>query len=149
MSRTATLERAEAGYQQIVESAQDMIYRLNPSGHFTFVNAAAAKAVKRSVNECVGLYFLSLIRKDFQTTAIDFYQRQVQDRIPVTYLEFPAITADNEEVWIGQNVQLVIENDEIIELQAVGRDITSRKQIEEQLLDSERRYRLLFEGNPQ
>jgi PAS domain S-box-containing protein len=139
---------AEDRYRQIVNSAKDMIYRLTPAGHFTFVNPAAAASVKSSVEECVGLNFLSLIRKDFRENAIQFYQQQVREKIPVTYFEFPVIAKDETEIWVGQNVQLEIEDGEVVELQAVGRDITSRKQMEEQLLESERHYRLLFESNP-
>lgn len=125
-----------------------MIYSLSPDGHFTFVNSAAAAAVKRTVEECLGLHFLSLVRKDFQETAIDFYEQQIRDKIPATYFEFPVVGKDGSEVWIGQNLQLAMVNGEIVELQALGRNITSRKETEERLLESERRYRLLFESNP-
>ena len=135
-------------YRQIVESAEDMIYSLSPDGHFTFVNSAAAAIVKRSVDECLGLHFLSLVREDFRKTAIDFYQQQIQDMIPATYFEFPVIAGNGAEIWIGQNLQLAIEDGEIVELQALGRNITSRKETEELLQESERRYRLLFESNP-
>lgn len=54
----------------------------------------------------------------------------------------------SEERYRRINVQLVIENGEVDELQALGRDITSRKRIEQQLYDSEQRYRQLFVANP-
>lgn len=100
-----------------------MIYSLSPDGHFTFVNSAAASTIKRSVDECVGLHFLSLVRKDFRETAINFYQQQIQEKIPATYFEFPVVAKDGAEIWIGQNVQLVIEGGKVVELQALGRNI--------------------------
>ena len=77
-----------------------------------------------------------------------FYHEQIRQKNPLTYFEFPAVAGDGSEVWIGQTVQLVIENSEVVELQGLGRDITARKKIEHQLLDSEYRYRLLFVANP-
>ena len=136
-------------YRQMVEGAEDLIYSLTPEGHFTFVNAAAARAVRRLVEECFGMHFLSLIKEDFREQALEFYRDQIKEKIPLTYFELPLRSHENEQIWIGQNVQLVIQNGEVVELQAVGRDITQRKQIEQQLLESERRYRLLFESNPQ
>src|SRR5258706_1971416 len=125
-----------------------MIYSLSPDGHFTFVNSAAAATVQGSVHECLGLSFLSLVRPDFREAAIYFYQQQIRDKIPATYFEFPVVAKDGSEVWIGQNLQLAIEDGEIIELQGLGRNITSQKETEGLLLESERRYRLLFESNP-
>lgn len=110
-------------YRHIVENAEDMIYSLSPDGHFTFVNSAAAAIVRRSVDECLGLHFLSLVREDFHETAIDFYQQQIQDRIPATYFEFPVVARDGAEIWIGQSLQLAMEDGEIVELQALGRNI--------------------------
>jgi len=141
---TATEER----YRRIVDDANEIIYRISPKGHFTFVNPKAAAVVGRTIAECQGMHFLTLIRKDYRQVAAEFYLEQISERIPITYLEFPAVAKDGTETWLGQNVQLVIENGVVIELQALGRDITTQKQTELQLLDSEQRYRLLFEANP-
>src|SRR5439155_25498984 len=73
---------------------------------------------------------------------------QIEDRVPITYFEFPAIAKDGTDVWIGQNVQLVVEDGQVVELQGIARDITTQHEIEQQLLESERHYRLLFESNP-
>ena len=143
------LRASEDRYRKIVETAEDMIYRLTPNGRVTYVNAAAAKMVGRPAKECLGMHFLSFIRKDFRTLALQFYQQQVEERIPITYMELVIVRPDDSELWIGQNVQLIIENDEVVEVQAVSRDVTQRKLIENQLLESEQRYRLLFESNPE
>jgi two-component system cell cycle sensor histidine kinase/response regulator CckA len=135
-------------YRRIVDESTEIIYRTSPSGHFTFVNPTAARIVQRSVDECLGVHFLSLIRADFRAAASAFYREQVKNRVPLTYFEFPAVAADGSEVWVGQNVQLVIEDGEIVELQGLGRDITARKKVEQKLLASELRYRVLFEANP-
>ena len=145
----AALRNSELRHRQIVDCASDTIYRMGADGHFTFVNPSAAALVKRTVEECVGLHFLKLVREDFRESAAQFYRDQIAGKTPVTYFEFPAVAKDKSEIWIGQNVQLIIEGGEVVELQGIARDITTQKEIEEQLLDSERRYRLLFEANPQ
>src|SRR3989442_9017232 len=144
----AALQGSEERYRQIVERASDAIYRISPTGYFTFVNQSAAALVKRSENECVGLHFTELIRDDYREKSFAFYAQQIQDKVPITYFEFPAIVKDGTEVWIGQNVQLVVEDGEVIELQGIARDITTQREIEQQLLESERHYRVLFESNP-
>ena len=144
----AALRGSEERYRQIVECANDTIYRISPTGYFTLVNQSAAALVKRAANECVGLHFTELIRDDYREKMLAFYTQQIQDKVPITYFEFPAIAKDGIEVWIGQNVQLVVEDGEVIELQGIARDITTQREIEQQLLESERHYRVLFESNP-
>src|SRR5437016_3595477 len=144
----AALRGSEERYRQIVERANGTIYRISPTGYFTLVNQSAAALVKRAANECVGLHFTELIRDDYREKMLAFYTQQIQDKVPITYFEFPAIAKDGIEVWIGQNVQLVVEDGEVIELQGIARDITTQREIEQQLLESERHYRVLFESNP-
>ena len=145
----AALRNSELRHWQIVDCASDPIYRIGTDGRFTFSNPSAAALVNRSVDECVGLHFLELVGADHRDCAAKFYRDQIAEKTPVTYFEFPAETKGGSEVWIGQNVQLIIESGKVIELQGVARDITARKRIEQQLQDSEQRYRLLFESNPQ
>ena len=144
----APSKKSEERYRRIVDEANEIIYRISPEGRFTFVNPTAAAVVQRTVEECLNLHFLSLVRKDYVGAAAKFYREQISKKHPLSYFEFPAVAGDGSEVWIGQNVQLVIEKGEVVELQGLGRDITARKKIEQQLLDSEQRYRLLFESNP-
>jgi PAS domain S-box-containing protein len=148
-SPEAAMHTSGASHREIIECASDAIYRTGADGYFTFFNPSAAALVERSVEECVGLHFLELIREDYRDLAAQFYRQQMKARVPLTYFEFPAMTSDASEVWIGQKVQLIIEEGKVVELQAIARDITAGKQIEEQLLESELRYRLVFEGNPQ
>jgi len=142
------LRESEQLYRQIVDCASDTIYRTNVKGFFTFVNPSTAALLKRNVEECLGIHFLEWIRDDFRAAASEFYRQQVANRTLITYFEFPAVAKDQSEVWIGQNVQLVIEEGKVTQLQGIARDITARKEIERQLLESEQRYRRLFEANP-
>src|SRR6185436_19400776 len=50
------------------------------------------------------------------------------------------VTKSAAVLWLGQNVQVVIEHDVIVGFQAMARDITERKQVEEALRKSEERF---------
>ncbi len=146
--REANLIESEQRYRQLVNEATDIIYRTDLTGHFTFVNPIASKAMRRPREELIGLHFLELLREDYRSKAADFYRQQVKEGIPATYFEFPTITGDGSEVWIGQNVQLLTRNSEPLELQAVARDITERKRAEQELRLSEERFSKAFNFMP-
>lgn len=142
------LRQSDLRHREILDTASDQIYRISPTGHFTFVNPSAAQLVKRSVEECLGLHFLALLVEDYRAEAAAFYKEQVVSKTAITYYEFPVLAKDGSVIWLGQNLQLVIQDGRIVELQGIARDITGRKAIEQQLSDSERHYRVLFEANP-
>jgi PAS domain S-box-containing protein len=125
------LRRSEERYKQLVDQARDIVYRADAQGRFTFVNPTAVRMMRYSQAELIGMSYLNLIRPDFRERARRFYQQQFLDRIPNTYFEFPAVAKDGAEVWIGQNVQPVIEQERVVGFQAFARDITERKQVEE------------------
>jgi PAS domain S-box-containing protein len=89
--------------------------------------------------------YLEFVRHDYHQQGIELYKRQGKERIPVTYWEFPAITVDGRELWIGQNVHIEQRNGQVTSLFAVARDITERKRAELALRDSEERHRFLAE----
>jgi len=134
--------------QQLVDQANDIIFNTDLDGRFTWVNPAASRVMKRPMNELLGMSFLDLVHPDHRDDARRFYQHQVKSWIPSTYYEFPAVTVDGDEIWIGQHVQLIFEDDEIVNIQGVARNITARKHAEDQLRASEERVRAVVSNAP-
>ena len=126
----AALRKSEEQFRQFVEAASDIIYRADMEGRFTYANPVAARILGYSQDEILGRRHVELVRPDWQERVGEFYVRQAQERVPNTYYEFPAVTRDGREVWIGQNVQLVTEGDRLAGWQAVARDITGRREID-------------------
>ncbi|MBW7895339.1 MAG: PAS domain S-box protein [Opitutaceae bacterium] len=117
-----SLQKVEASYRGIVEDQVDLICRYRPDGRLTFVNSAYARAFGRKRNELLGelIPFLDagqiaseenlskeydLTFADGRTACIQWTQRPIRD-----------------------------ENNELLEFQAVGHDITERKAAEAALL---------------
>ncbi|MBZ5557877.1 MAG: PAS domain S-box protein [Acidobacteriia bacterium] len=146
--RTAeeALRASEARLRHIVEHAQDLIYYCDVDGRFTYVNPAASRVMQYAERELLGRHFLTLVRPDYRAAAAALYTRQIQERVPNTYFEFPAVTKSGEVVWVGQHVQLVYAGDRIDAVHAIARDITRQKDAEEKLKKSEARYRSLIQG---
>jgi diguanylate cyclase (GGDEF)-like protein/PAS domain S-box-containing protein len=141
------LRKSEDRYRTLVENANDMVYRTNDTGHFTFVNPAMLRIIGYEEGEIIGKHYLTLIRPDMRDDAARFYGRQFVKRIQNTYSEYPIITKEGHEIWLGQNTQLIVENGHVLGFQAVSRNITDRKLIEKELIDNEERYRRIVEAS--
>jgi PAS domain S-box-containing protein len=128
------LRDSEQRYKLLVDHANDIIYRTDGEGRFIFVNPTATRLTQYSERELLGMRFSDLIRPDHRRITERFYDRQFLSKTPNTYHEFPAIRKDGIEVWLGQNVQQLFENGQLVGFQAVARDVTERRQLEESRL---------------
>jgi diguanylate cyclase (GGDEF)-like protein/PAS domain S-box-containing protein len=137
------LRESEERYRALVESASDIVFRTDGTGHFTFVNPAALRITGYAEEELIGKHYPTLIRPDMRDEAIKFFGRQFVKGIKSTYSEYPILTKEGHDIWFGQNIQLIVEDGHVIGFQAVSRDITDRKRTEEELRESENRYREL------
>jgi PAS domain S-box-containing protein len=130
------LAASEKRYRQMVETANDLIYMTNEQGRFTYLNPLALHKSGFSQEELLGQRYLRVVHPDHRNAVDQYYLSQFATRTLQTYYELPILAKSGETVWIGQNVQLLVENDKILGFQAIARDITDRKMAEEKLTSS-------------
>ncbi|MCU0422229.1 MAG: PAS domain S-box protein [Bacteroidia bacterium] len=121
------LQSNEVRYRSLIESAIDIFYNTNALGRFVYVNDVASRITEYSIDELLTMNYLELIDSKYLQQAEQFYSNQFKKQIPLTYFEFPIITKTGKQKWIGQNVQLVYENQKFAGTQAIAREITALK----------------------
>jgi diguanylate cyclase (GGDEF)-like protein/PAS domain S-box-containing protein len=141
------LRKSEERYRQLVENASDIVFTTDSAGRLAFVNPAVIRITGYEEEEIIGKQYTILIRPDMRDEAMKFFGRQFVKGIQNTYSEYPSLTKDGQEVWFGQNTQLIWEDGNVTGFQVVARDITDRKRIEKELRDSEERYRRIVEAS--
>jgi len=127
-----SLLESEERYRQLVHNANDIIYRTDANGYFTFVNPVALRVLQYSKDEIIGRRFHELICPEYRGKVEKYYVLQFMKKNLNTYYEFPVLSKDGKKKWLGQNVRLVMENDKIIGFESIARDITDRKRVEEE-----------------
>ncbi|MEM1055217.1 MAG: PAS domain S-box protein [Bacteroidota bacterium] len=128
------LAESEGRYKQLVENSEELIYRADLAGCFTYANAVAAHRTGYPEADLIGMSFWDLVAPGHRQRVVDFYARQVAEGVPNTFLEFPIRTREGETLWIGQNVQLLTEDGAPTGVQAVARDVTERRRVMDQLV---------------
>ncbi|CAH0995973.1 Sensor histidine kinase RcsC [Emticicia aquatica] len=138
------LQKTEQLYQELIESVQDIIYKISPEGYFTFVNKVVEQRLGYSEKEIIGLHFTQLVLPEYRETLLEFYKNMILQKRESTYHEFPVSAKDGTTVWIGQTVRLIESENNNIELVAVARDITDHKATEDSLRTTQTRLSTLI-----
>ncbi len=137
------LRENEARYRAVIESQVDLISRYLPDTTLTFVNDAYCQFYGKTREELIGQSYLFMIAPEFRDLVRQETENLAKNPRPLVgeYLNY---RHDGKECWIQWVVQCISdENGRVVELQAVGRDITERKQAEEALRESAEQYRII------
>lgn len=125
------LKYQQKRYQSIVETATDIIYRLNKNGQIVIANDKLLEHAGISKMELIGMNLTQLVHPNDAENVNRFYRDQLYKGIESTYLEFPVINRFGEKTWFGQNASLTKAENGEPELTIVARDITDIKMANE------------------
>ncbi|MGD2079619.1 MAG: PAS domain S-box protein [Nitrospirota bacterium] len=138
--------RERVRHKRIVEDLPDLICRYKPDTTITFVNEAYANYFGKSVEDLIGNSFLELVPPD----ACEYVKKKIASldiNSPVVTMEHQVITDDGQSRWqLWRDRALFDESGKLVEIQAIGQDITERKQAEEALRKSEEKFRQMAEN---
>jgi PAS domain S-box-containing protein len=140
--------QSELRYKELIINASDIVFLTDKNGYFTYINPVGLRISGYDRDEVIGKHFTDLIAPESRLAATRFYTVQFQRRTLNTYFEYAFYTKDGKRIEVGQNVQLILENGEVIGFQAIARDITERKQMMAMLEERERLYRAAYDDNP-
>ena len=134
----AALVATEDRYGHLFEAAADLIFEADAEGRFRFVNPETLRVFGYTHGEVIGRRFTEFIRADYRPSILQHYVKQSSGGVLSSYVEFPAVTKDGREVWLGQNAWSVLDTKgQYVGMQAVARDITERRGVEHALRAAE------------
>ena len=144
----ARLRESEEKYRSIVETANEGIWLITNEACTSYVNQQMAAMLGYTVAEMLGHQIFDFIfPADFAIAAqkIAQYQRGTSETD-----EFRLRRKDGSALVTLYNASPTKNQaGEVVGFLSMNIDITERKRAEDELLQSEQRYRLLFERNPQ
>lgn len=147
-SRSVETGRAGGGFfSRLVDSAPDIIYRfeLSPKSGFTYVNSASQRVLGYAPEElCLDpdLVLAIIHRDDLRLLS----ERRADNRLDPATIRL--LHRDGHIVWVELSVTPVVDaTGKLLAIEGIARDVTGRVEAEEELRESEARFRRLSETN--
>jgi two-component system, LuxR family, sensor kinase FixL len=132
-------ERSEAAFRTLVEAAPCMIVILRSDHAILYFSPYAESLTGYAAAEVLNKEFFSVFIPDpILREEISKRKAALLNGVPTRGFQCPIVCKNGTERWIMWNVELLPQYDQGQTLLAVGQDITSVKQAQEQALQSER-----------
>jgi two-component system, cell cycle sensor histidine kinase and response regulator CckA len=140
-----SLKVSEKQYRALVESQIDLVSRYRADTTLTFVNDAYCRFFGKKREELIGQSFMFMVAPEFREVVANETKALAADPDSLVIGEYLNYTQEGDERWIQWVVHSITdENDNVLELQAVGRDVTQLKQTQEAL----RQANIVVESSP-
>jgi PAS domain S-box-containing protein len=140
------LIKSESKYRSLVETAGAGVVSGDLQGNITFVNETFCQMLGYSLEEMVGKPFVDFVNPDDKAWVWDRFLLGLAHPELEHHVEFRVIHKKGHSLWLSSNPTPIFHKGELIGGNAIIHDITSRKQSEEALKESEEKYRLLAEN---
>ncbi len=140
------LRESEERYRNLFENSILGIYRTTPDGRIVMANPALLSMLGYSSLEEIAAHNLEdevFFGPDYPR---ELFKKEVEQKGKVSGLESVWLTKDGKKVFVRENARAVRdENGEVAYYEGTVEDITKSKLAEQKVLESETRYRALFE----
>ncbi len=140
------IKDSEAKYRALFDNSPHALFLLDKNGIILKINSSGKNLFDLKEMKMIGKSFISSeIIPPFYTTQITHLINDLLNGIVVKPLTFELYNNQQELIWIEIHVSLVeLENENLI--QVIINDITERKTTELKLIESEAKFRKLYEN---
>ncbi|MEM6717327.1 MAG: PAS domain S-box protein, partial [Cyanobacteria bacterium P01_C01_bin.147] len=124
---------SEGLFRTYVEAASDIVYTLDLTGKFTFVNSYGLRLIGADdYDEVMGHSYLEIVAPEYRGQTFEVFAQLLKTGELRDY-EFAVLTKNGDRVFIEVNGRLLYRSGLLVGALGIGRDITERKRFEAQL----------------
>ncbi|MCX6667116.1 MAG: PAS domain S-box protein [Euryarchaeota archaeon] len=144
------IRESEKKYRNLFETAIDPIVIVNKKGYFSDINQQVTELLRYSKNDLIGKKFDEtgiLTKESLDRTLNNFAKRMKGDKIPPYEVE--VIAKDGEVIYVEINASPLYEDKKIVGDLVIFRDLrerNQRKKVELELVESEKKFRNIFDA---
>lgn len=126
------LKDSEERYRELFENASDLVCTMDLNGNYSSLNKSGERLTGYKQSEAIKLNMATLVTPETIGVVREMMSRKLDEDITTTY-EIDIIRKDGQIVTLEISSRLLHQGGKIIGIQAIGRDITQRKQVEAEL----------------
>jgi PAS domain S-box-containing protein len=116
----------------ILDNIADVVFIMSTTGYFVYVNQASEKRSGVPAEQLIGRHFLEIVDPRYQEMAHHRFEQAVEGQIlPPLEVEFP--TPSGKPMVVEVNMNGIYNDDALVAVLAISRDITDRKRTAEAL----------------
>ncbi|HEY9205077.1 MAG TPA: PAS domain S-box protein [Candidatus Methanoperedens sp.] len=141
-----SLKDSEAKYRELFENADDIMYTLDAKGFFLTINNAGVKALEATMNEIIGSHVSRWLTPESMIVAGERLNKHISGISMDEIAVYEIVCKNGEHKWAELRTRPIKDGSKIIGIHGIARDITEKKRLEEQLKESESKYKDLFEN---
>lgn len=138
------LRKAEERYQDLVESANDVVLAVDLNGNFTALNTAGEQISGYTREEVRRMNMSDVLTPESFRRAQQMIQQKLRDNRPTTY-QLEMIARGGRHVPLEVSSKIIYHDGTPVGVQAIARDITERLRAERELLARERKQAAVAE----
>ncbi|MCE8428339.1 MAG: PAS domain S-box protein [Candidatus Methanoperedens sp.] len=128
------LKESEERYRTIIEYSNDMIWTLDTEGRFLFFNNRSEEITGFKLEDWRGKSFAPLIKKEEMPKVIEVFHKTLSGK--AQQYEVTVKKADGSKLILLVNTAPIYSKGKVVGTVSSGRDITERKETEEQIKES-------------
>nr|WP_242521646.1 PAS domain S-box protein [Motiliproteus sp. SC1-56] len=143
------VQASERSYRELIEDVEDLVVRVDPEGRFTFVNHASRHIFGLEPGQCLGLSAFDFIHPGDRESTEQAFNNWLHFGKTHFSFENRIMRRDGEVCHVSWSIRVHQNGDEeVVDMVAIGRDITHQVKAQEALKEREKRYRALVQQSP-
>ena len=136
------LRKSEETYRVLVETINDVVYEVTSEGIVNYVSPSIERFLGYKPEELIGQNFFKYMHEDDRHAIIE--RLTTLNQRNYSFLEYRYYSKDGNICWVRSSTNPMFENGKMIGGRGVLIDITERKKAEEDLRESEEKFRMIF-----
>ena len=137
MAGEEALRQTEVRYREVIENANDIIFTVDREGYCLSMNRAGRQVSGYTAEDGRGIHLAHIVAPEHAAYAKRQLQRVLDGEVVPTF-ELRILSKDGRRLTLELNVHLLHGEGGRTSVQGIARDVTARKELEEQLRQSQK-----------
>jgi PAS domain S-box-containing protein len=144
------LKQSEERFRRIFDSANDYLIYVDSSGKISDANEKAIRAFGGDREDIIGKRFTEFLSPEDAEKFVGLFTESLHEIQRMgSVFEVSLRNMKGELIWLECSQSLISNSDGAVGIVAIARDITDRKNVEQDLTENQEKFAGLFKGNPE